>query len=668
MLELLLAFGAGLGLSAGSRWLFSKQLGPVWLKRQLQKLRGKKQEKFLLRAKGALEGMPLLWTVPGILISVGALFAFPGLSVMAGVLYLAGVGLGLPDYVGRFRHRQLIRNHNGALLLARMPFAPHSVKALLQDGSSQSRDLLIDYTKYDQDFSGMVIQMLVENPSDTAAEVLEGTLRKFWQNQEQDYLKSVYTAYKKHYPERFRNLYPDLCVESQDVIRNIALEDLPEMDDTLVHTVFERADSLEVNPYRLESGNPEARKNIEIKKQVNKILKGRTLASTEWQWLSSMQDHPEIADQKPAFDRLIQAISRGSAATVQLVRYCIRPASGIAYLKELLSALSAAPEASVSQTLIRRVGKSDGPVDRELLVLLFQYAKGDQIESNLLDTVVELLGTSKGLETELIEQGLATLNVPARVQMVRVLGHRPVEQVLPFLRLLLVDANPEVKAAAVYAWGNFPDQPDFHAELLEVLRDVELISMRAALEVLAQKGTREALPKLLRYVRNPHAVRLGGENVSLETTITGITARDEILSQPLEQLFCPRHWTRPEPLTGLQPDFPWCPQCKDFEHLVGYAKTIRGVIGPVEERDAAENIFEIPFWDNEKKQVRHYKVDQLVFRPGAEMDYNWAVGAVVEHVNDHPWFLSPENQLEIRREGELELSANSQKLLNRLIR
>jgi hypothetical protein len=106
------------------------------------------------------------------------------------------------------------------------------------------------------------------------------------------------------------------------------------------------------------------------------------------------------------------------------------------------------------------------------------------------------------------------------------------------------------------------------------------------------------------------------------------------LREGFPHLFCRHCLARPETQRFREWEWVRCRHCKDVSGLVTGVEQVIGQIGGEEDWKLANGVLEVRIWDAWSRQARAAQIDSLMIIGGQEMDYDWAVGAVVQRLQN----------------------------------
>ena len=123
------------------------------------------------------------------------------------------------------------------------------------------------------------------------------------------------------------------------------------------------------------------------------------------------------------------------------------------------------------------------------------------------------------------------------------------------------------------------------------------------------------------------------------------------LSRAEEQSFKEWQWVR-------------CKRCHDVTDLMIGIQRVIGEIGGTPKWLRQENYLRLNLWDQELKTVQRAEIDELRIVGGINIDYDWAISAVVQKIQNQ--VETREGQIKVKINGELHLAQNTKHLLRSL--
>jgi hypothetical protein len=292
-----------------------------------------------------------------------------------------------------------------------------------------------------------------------------------------------------------------------------------------------------------------------------------------------------------------------------------------------------------------------GYVGVSLLALPFYFWKmlrgfRGQLAIYAAEKVVNLTDTA--FAESLLVKAAASPQVELRIAATYGLKELGTPAGMEALGKLCSDRDSQVSVLAMKAYGN----------VLKVMKGAEIQSL-AELPGLIKEYERE------KYIVNfkedwdsykgfPH---LG----DLARKIHKIVYSQLLLRRAFPDVFCGRCHA----FAVLEGHLDWrwvrCPICQDAIDLKPGIKMAIGTIGAMLDWDLEDGILRVSLWDGILKRAVYAEVASIEIRGGFDIDYDWAVSAVVEMMrNQHH---GGEGDVPVVLVGEVGLSVNSLALL-----
>lgn len=155
----------------------------------------------------------------------------------------------------------------------------------------------------------------------------------------------------------------------------------------------------------------------------------------------------------------------------------------------------------------------------------------------------------------------------------------------------------------------------------------------------------------------------------LVAIINDIVDSQLLIRKAFPDLLCTRCHTRAEEHVQGRWTYILCRHCGDVMHLKAGIKTVVGCIGNFPPEREEGGVLYLNLWQGKKRKGIYADVDQLVIEGGGDMNYDWAVSAVVAQLQEH-W---PEEDTEFETDGievvlrnDPPLDTNSKNLLREI--
>ncbi len=158
--------------------------------------------------------------------------------------------------------------------------------------------------------------------------------------------------------------------------------------------------------------------------------------------------------------------------------------------------------------------------------------------------------------------------------------------------------------------------------------------------------------------------RIGVDQARLANQIDDIIYSQLTLREAYPIVYCKQCLSWSEEVSFREWNWIRCKRCLDVQHLVPGVFSVIGEIGGVNEWHLDNGILRIGIWDTVQRKATKAEVDALHVYPGGEFDYDWAISAVVQMIQNQ--MNSRVQQVPVTIHGKLELSQNTRHLLRSL--
>lgn len=152
--------------------------------------------------------------------------------------------------------------------------------------------------------------------------------------------------------------------------------------------------------------------------------------------------------------------------------------------------------------------------------------------------------------------------------------------------------------------------------------------------------------------------------IAAEQALDDVTDQQIALKQAFPALWCSACNARAVEVRRMLWLWVECRQCKGNADLVIGVKVAVGVLGPIPAGPHPDGELRVPLWDAKEKRALPAEIDVLEVVGGGDMDYDWAVAAVVETLGNQHW--SFKYGIPCRLVGSPPLSANSLRILGKM--
>ncbi|MFN8394094.1 MAG: HEAT repeat domain-containing protein [Bacteroidia bacterium] len=219
------------------------------------------------------------------------------------------------------------------------------------------------------------------------------------------------------------------------------------------------------------------------------------------------------------------------------------------------------------------------------------------------------------------------------------------------LRQLSEDKNDPVAAAARDALSN----------LLPVLKGGQTLSVRTMETYVREHEFWEKKVRSQSWLDNP-----GPSDQLAEITrqIDDIVFSQLPIRRAYPYVYCMDCYSRAEEMRHNEWEWIRCKQCKEVHGLKIGVRKVVGQIGGESTSHFEEGTLYLPLWDEGSHQARYAELDELQVIGGKEINYDWAVGALLQKIHDH--HQGPAYTTGVRLIGQPRLEMNSLQLLRSL--
>lgn len=135
------------------------------------------------------------------------------------------------------------------------------------------------------------------------------------------------------------------------------------------------------------------------------------------------------------------------------------------------------------------------------------------------------------------------------------------------------------------------------------------------------------------------------------------------LKEAYPNLYCKQCMARSEKLKRGEWEWVRCKRCHDVTNLQKGIEYVRGEIGGDVEWKLDNGRLTVKAWDESRKLANPLELDELEIHSGAAMDYDWAVSAVVQKLQNH---VHAGDRVPVKLDPGVTLSVNTQMMLRSL--
>ena len=135
------------------------------------------------------------------------------------------------------------------------------------------------------------------------------------------------------------------------------------------------------------------------------------------------------------------------------------------------------------------------------------------------------------------------------------------------------------------------------------------------------------------------------------------------LKEAYPHLYCKQCMARSEKLKHGEWEWVRCKRCHDVTNLQKGIEFVRGEIGGNVDWKLDNGRLTVRAWDDSHKQAQPLELDELHVFSGAAFDYDWAVSAVVQKLQNH---VHAGDRVPVKIESGVSLSVNTQMMIRSL--
>jgi hypothetical protein len=158
--------------------------------------------------------------------------------------------------------------------------------------------------------------------------------------------------------------------------------------------------------------------------------------------------------------------------------------------------------------------------------------------------------------------------------------------------------------------------------------------------------------------------RIGVDQTRLANQIDDIIYSQLALREAYPNVYCKQCFSSTEEESFREWKWIRCKRCLDVQQLIPGVTSVIGEIGGVKDWTLDKEILRIGIWDTVQRKATKSEIDALHVYPGGEFDYDWAISAAVQMIQNQ--VNSRIQQVPVTIHGKLNLSQNTQHLLRSL--
>ena len=468
--------------------------------------------------------------------------------------------------------------------------------------------------------------------------------------------KRAFLALKEKDPKEFRDMLPQFTRSSEPAVRALAVDHLDLLKPTVArHLIKERK----------EDEDQQVRSKAKAEWQV-------AISQRELDWLDDLMTKVQGQPYRKELGELRKELTSGSWQSIQAAREAMgtnQEWKEIEPLLKIMQSLTGSPPlVAIIQVLQTRDDREAVLAIKNLLSQPDEAPDDDVVQ----EVAINALGNMESLTAHMIGESLKSASLKEQEAMTRVLGSYDPKVSIQFLKRSLNEGGPHLRKASVKSLTQLPTDSTILGLLRGRFADNDVGVRVAAYEALAEVGDMEILTELIQRHQqmgmvkgafNPANIKYV-EKKALGEAIRTLIARIPLYSAPPDEVVCLIHRTRGVLKKEESWQYPVCRRCGEVNTLVHGVRSLRGVIGPVKPGFVKEGHYEVPLWDEVKKKPLYGDISVLEVRAGADIEYDWAVSAVLETLRNDDRFQDQVIPVEIS--GDPVLHPNTLRLLTEI--
>lgn len=231
------------------------------------------------------------------------------------------------------------------------------------------------------------------------------------------------------------------------------------------------------------------------------------------------------------------------------------------------------------------------------------------------------------------------------------LGHWAAEDALPLLEVATTDPDPLVKEAALKN----------QALVLRLTGKTRLYGVEIVEELL--RYIQELTEKEFKF-GSKRGYQFMEKRLRVEDTLHKILNTHKHLRNAYPHLFCVNCKTRTELRKQENWEYLSCRNCSDINGIISGVEKVVGTIGGNKNWNQQGTTLYFSLWDQEKKKARFADVDELMVIGNQEMNYDWAINAVLEVLRNGA--IESDFRLPVTFQHRPELTNNTEMLISQI--
>lgn len=416
------------------------------------------------------------------------------------------------------------------------------------------------------------------------------------------------------------------------------------------------------------SSHPELTEQLQTEREKDLLGEGTSPAavgfSSEVVRINSMLKSETSPEKAASLKTIKKAILEGSPAVRNAIGLAVGSAEDPEPLNRLLASLSKNASQSVLMTVLVMLKDQNLPEALKAVIALLS-----EKDVTIRKAAAKVLKKMEGLKGAGLSEQLNSKDPKVVEMAIEVVAGLPADEAIPILTQFIPSKEIRIRAATLTALYRYKEDQrvvDAYAHALSTLKVMDRFQLYQLISFSGDVRMIDPMLAVFKKVRIEGMISEGSRDKNELERFKG-TMRDLLEKQPfhgaeLTSLLCTRCLTRAEKVSHFQWKIPQCRRCGKRDKLIPKVDQLIGTIGSgFSEPNFLPGKYQVDLWDEEKKKFRYADIDTLEILGGGEFDYDWAVNAVLEGLANGKE--TAKLKLQIRTEGPLSLSINSQKLI-----
>lgn len=456
--------------------------------------------------------------------------------------------------------------------------------------------------------------------------------------------------------ETFLEKLPQLTKNNRPEIRKLAVDHLDMLDPAIAQRLIQE---------RKKDESSLVRSQAEAEWQI-------ATAKAEIKWIQKLYKRPDALPYLNTLKEIQRELTGGSWQSIQATKEAMWEVGQWEDIESLLKIFKTHVGSPTLVPIVKHLSNRDDRESVEALLNLLSLPDNTPGDYVIQQEVIQALGKMESLTSRMIGSTLKSSSRKAQIAIIRVLANRDESVALGFIRNLAKDSRTHLRIASIQTLSQMAPNPMVKKLLTGLVKDVETKVRVEAYPALAQVGDIDTLLYLIgkydRMGKNTKkfstANMLHLERNRLEKAIQTLIAKQPIFNAPRQQVYCTEHRTRAKMLKQNAWEYPVCRRCQRVDTLISDVITLRGIIGVADPGLGEKGQYEVKVWDEVNKTPTYADIDVLEIRAGVDMDYDWAINAVLGELRNEVYMQGRKIPVEIT--GKPNLHPNSIRLLKEL--